>query len=1113
MLSVKSILTLGISVVVVLHLVCSSPSKPDFTPPPTISFTLYTDYSCANVLQQGSTVYCEQMLYFRLKLGLPHTIISASLEMKDAAGTQLFTASKTGILTTDSIVPLDSFKIFYPGTDTVSLRVSTADTTVDTSFTITVAGATPVIGHIDTIQTGGKKIVDSLFFLYVTVTGTPPFTYQWFRYGVEYPSGTNNDTLFFNSLAATDSGIYSCRVTSVWGSDSSLGYTLSTISSAPQILNGKTILASGIPQQLDSSFFLYVQGSGTTPLQYTWSHNGALISGTSADTLKFELPLSINDTGAYVCTLSNIWGKDVSVPFRMSFGNHPPQWKADTVYSSVYEGELLTFSFTDSCLDPDNDALTYQLVVQNPTNDTITPQGVYSFTPTFTDAGQFFVSILAGDGNVFSACVFALTVYNSNRRPVFDAQKPDLFYVINKGALLTIPFSATDADGEEISYAIGSNTLPRPETAVFSDSTITWQAYPTDSGRFALSLLATDQIDTAVAPVDIAVGNANLPPNITVAGYQSGDTMVVNEMDTLAFTISISDPNLIDVPTLTTPLNKPDSAHFDITTGLFSFTPNYKVSSAAVNYTFGTITFTVTDNATLPLTDTFILHIRVVNVNNAPLLSTINDTTIYEGDSIIFHFSVSDINGDSLYLYVDSLPGSALFVDSGNGAGLFSWTPAYTDAGIYPLTVTASDSYLLAREPVTITVRDRKFQIIAVQSDNGTISPQDTVIIEPGTDTTYTITPNTRYHIDSILVDSIKVDSDSVYTFTNVMANHTIQPFFSINIYRIILSATTRGYISDIGGTLANDTNWLPYGRAYEINATADPDYQFSNWHGTPTVEEAMSYKLKNTAKQDLTLRAEFIRNGMVKIPAMDSSFSMGQAGLAEAVHTVKFTYNLWMDETEVTQGDYKYLTTFSPSNNTGNDNLPVEQVTFCDAVLYCNLRSKVDGLDTVYTYTSKTMVGIVCATLDGFAINYDRSGYRLPTEAEWEYAYRGGTTTPYWWGTDSTAGAGLSWNAHTSGGQTQPVGHENTKNLFNLFDMGGNVWEMCNDWLDAYPAATQTNPVGAASSPQDYLVSRGGAYIAPLLMMQSAYRGFNSPNAFYEFVGFRVVRPQTNPY
>ena len=139
--------------------------------------------------------------------------------------------------------------------------------------------------------------------------------------------------------------------------------------------------------------------------------------------------------------------------------------------------------------------------------------------------------------------------------------------------------------------------------------------------------------------------------------------------------------------------------------------------------------------------------------------------------------------------------------------------------------------------------------------------------------------------------------------------------------------------------------------------------------------------------------------------------------------------------------------------------------------------------------------------------------GGSLPTEAQWEYACRGNTTTPFNTGNClNNTQTNYTWSAPyntctnsftNSPGTTQTVGSY-AANGYGLFDMHGNVWEWCSDWFGTYSASAQTNPTGAVSG--TYRVSRGGSYDDSAQYCRSAYRNYDSPSSNNAFVGFRIV-------
>ena len=210
-----------------------------------------------------------------------------------------------------------------------------------------------------------------------------------------------------------------------------------------------------------------------------------------------------------------------------------------------------------------------------------------------------------------------------------------------------------------------------------------------------------------------------------------------------------------------------------------------------------------------------------------------------------------------------------------------------------------------------------------------------------------------------------------------------------------------------------------------------------------------------------------------------------------------------------VTQNEYQEVMDTNPSYFKG-DALPVENVTWSDAVDYCNRLSEREGLTPVYKREDNYVTW-----------NRGANGYRLPTDDEWEYACRAGTTTPFNTGNTISSNQAnydgrYAYNTNVRGeyrAKTTPVGTF-AANAWGLFDMHGNVWEWCWDWVtyggDNYYVDAldpDTDPTGLISG--NRRVVRGGAWNRGENRLLSAYRERTRPYSIeHNDLGFRVIRP-----
>ncbi|PID26664.1 MAG: hypothetical protein CR982_08945 [Candidatus Cloacimonadota bacterium] len=374
----------------------------------------------------------------------------------------------------------------------------------------------------------------------------------------------------------------------------------------------------------------------------------------------------------------------------------------------------------------------------------------------------------------------------------------------------------------------------------------------------------------------------------------------------------------------------------------------------------------------------------------------------------------------------------------------------------------------------TANLEEGSYNLKAIATDNDGLTAESSIV-------TITLT-------DSNEAPMVTIDSPSNGS------EFTIGDMVSIE-----MSATDNdGSIEKVDLYLNNDmvTSLTAEPFNYEWN-TANLEAGSYNLKAIATDNEGLSAESEEI---EITLENQTINDGFIFVEG--GVFQMGdilsEGSLDESpVHSVTLN-SFYISKYEVTQEEYENLMDENPSNYIG-ENKPVENITWYQAVSYCNKLSAMEGLEECYSGFGEDI-----------SCDFTKNGYRLPTEAEWEYAARGGIHN-----TDNFRYSGCNeidelgdyaWYEPNSSNQTHNVGGKEPNQL-GIYDMNGNVWEWCNDWYDGnyYDNSENTNPTGPNSG--SYRIIRGSSWGYYHQSCRVASRNSELPGNVTNDIGFRVVR------
>ncbi|NQU12219.1 tandem-95 repeat protein, partial [bacterium] len=416
---------------------------------------------------------------------------------------------------------------------------------------------------------------------------------------------------------------------------------------------------------------------------------------TSAQAGSYQVTFSVSDG-----SLSD----SETVTISVGAVNQPPVLAAIGPQGGQ-EGQAL--AFTVSATDPDGDSLSYSASGLPSGASFNVNTRVFYWEPDYDQAGTRTVTFAVSDGSLSDSEAVVITIASANRAPVLAAIGNKS---ISEGAALSFTVTATDADGDSLSYS--ASGLPSGASFIASTRTFSWTPGYDQAGNYQVALSVSDGSLSDSETITISVGPVNQPPVLAAIGNRS-----VDESQALNFTVSASDPDGDNLSYSASAL--PSGASFNANTRTFNWTPT---SAQAGNYQ---VTFSVSDGS---LSDSETIAISVGAVNQPPVLAAIGTQAVQEGQTLAFTLSATDPDGDSLSYSASGLPNGASF---NTASRVFYWEPGYAQAGTYTVTFAVSDGSLIDSEAALITIANfNRAPVLTVPGDQA---------VEPGQLVTFSV--------------------------------------------------------------------------------------------------------------------------------------------------------------------------------------------------------------------------------------------------------------------------------------------------------------------------------------------------------------------------------------